>query len=68
MDEQVNVTLGLHHGGGALAPVFVDGSDECGVVSAFVQHVGDDAESGGVGAFGRMSISEEWPRCLICAQ
>ena len=34
-NEQVDVTLGLHHGGGALASVFVDGCDECGVISVF---------------------------------
>ena len=58
-NKQVDVALGLHHGVGALTPVFVDGSDECGIISVFVQYVGDDVEGGCVGAFGRVSSSEE---------
>lgn len=56
-DEHVDVAARLHHGGGTITSVQVDGSDHGPVESVFVKYVADDCECCHVGAFGCVSAS-----------
>ena len=57
--EHVDMASRLHHGGGAVASVFVYGCDHVVVVSVFGEYVGDDGECCRVGVFGRVSAAQQ---------